>query len=372
MIGSLYFHVPFCRKKCPYCHFFVIKSQTSLIDSYLQMIASEWELKSSYLQQITSLASIYFGGGTPSQLAPHQILSILELVKKRYSVSNEIEVTLEINPEDATKENLLAYRQIGINRLSFGVQSLHNPLLQKIGRSHTAEETIEKLFLAYDAGFKNISIDLMYDIPHQTVESFCATINQIELLPITHLSLYNLTIEPQTPFFSQKSVLAPHLPSDDESLEMLSFALKRLPLFGLERYEISAFAKKGKQSVHNTGYWKGRPFVGLGPSAFSFMNGERFQNSANWKEYSTMIQEGKDPIGFSEKLEYPQNIHERLAVALRMTQGVDLSLFPSLPLATERKLEKLEREGYLNWEGSHLSLTRKGLDFYDSVAVELI
>ncbi len=372
MIGSLYFHIPFCKKKCPYCHFFVVKSHDSLISSYLDLIQSEWELKEPYLQQISQLASIYFGGGTPSQLSPKQLGILLHLIRSRYSLSSDVEITLEVNPEDATKETLSTYLDLGINRLSFGVQSLHDPLLQKLGRAHSAKQTMETLLLAYDLGFRNISIDLMYDVPYQTTESFCTTIKQLELLPLQHLSLYNLVIEPQTPFFTHKKLLAPHLPTDEESLVMLDFAVKYLPSFGLERYEISAFAKSGKQSIHNTGYWKGRPFVGFGPSAFSFMEGKRFQNFANWKEYSHSINSQQDPIGFSEKLAHPQDLHERLAIALRLVEGVDLNIFPSLPLATERKLEKLSAEGYLTFDRSRVQLTRKGLDFYDSVAIEII
>lgn len=371
MIGSLYFHVPFCKKKCPYCHFFVIKSESSLITSYVNAVSQEWDLKGPYLGQINELASLYFGGGTPSQLSTTQLKQLLDLVRSRYSLSSNVEITLEVNPEDATRESLSSYLDLGINRLSFGVQSLHDPLLQKLGRSHSSEQTIKTLFLAEELGFDNISIDLMYDVPYQTLESFCATIKQIEKLPIQHLSLYNLVIEPQTPFFAQKKLLAPHLPADEESLAMLSFATSALPLYGLERYEISAFAKKGRESVHNTGYWKGRPFVGLGPSAFSYMDGKRFQNYPNWKEYTRNIESGIDPIGFAEKLSPIASLHERLAVELRLTQGVDLSKI-SLPATTLTKLENLELDGLLTRKGSVVQLTEKGLNFYDTVAVELI
>jgi oxygen-independent coproporphyrinogen-3 oxidase len=324
------------------------------------------------LDQIDELASLYFGGGTPSQLSISQLKQLLDLVRTRYTLSPKVEITLEVNPEDATRESLSSYLDLGINRLSFGVQSLHDPLLQKIGRSHTAEQTIKTLSLAHEIGFHNISIDLMYDIPYQTLESFSATIKQIKQLPIQHLSLYNLVIEPKTPFFAQKKLLAPHLPADDESLAMLSFATTHLPLYGLDRYEISAFAKKGRESVHNTGYWKGRPFVGLGPSAFSFMNGKRFQNYPNWKEYTRNIETGIDPIGFAEKLSSIASLRERLAIELRLTEGVDLSRMPDLPSETLTKLETLELDGLLRRKGSLVQLSEKGLNFYDTVAVELI
>ena len=208
----------------------------------------------------------------------------------------------------------------------------------------------------------------MYELPQQTLTSWKNTLSQLEALPITHLSLYNLTIEPQTVFYKKRSELTPMLPSSEESLQMLNLAVDSLDKIGLKRYEISAFAKDGFIARHNTGYWLGRPFLGFGPSAFSFFDGKRYRNFCDLKKYSTALSLGSSPIDFTEQLTPLASLHERLAVKLRMLEGIDRKEFP----VGDALYQKLQDKGWIHLDQKKARLTEQGLLFYDSVAEEII
>ena len=360
---SVYVHLPFCRRKCPYCHFFVIPRDEDKQKVLLKALLQEWRLYESRLEGC-KIVSVYFGGGTPYLVGPLAIAEMLAWIKP----ATGAEITLEANPEDVTFEEMKRFCQAGINRVSIGVQSLDDGLLKKLGRHHTAEQAKRAIFTTQQAGISNISIDLMYDIPSQTVESWEMTLEQLSPLPITHLSLYNLTIEPHTVFYKKKSLLTPLLPSSDASLAMLNIAAARLEALGLTRYEISAFAKPGFKAIHNTGYWTGRPFLGLGPSAFSYWEGERYRNFCDLKKYSAALGSDLVPVDFRERLSSRASLHERLAVALRLLEGVDVRDFP----VGDEVYEKLVNKGWIEVEGGRAKLTAEGLLFYDSVAEEIV
>ncbi len=308
------------------------------------------------------IVSVYLGGGTPSLLGPEKISEILSWMPC------DGEITLEVNPDGVTLEKMEAFRAAGINRVSLGLQSLDNPLLKTLGRLHTAQKAIEAVHLTSQAGIKNISVDLMYEIPGQTLKIWQETLDQLETLPITHLSLYNLTFEPGAVFYKKQKELSPLLPSPEDSLTMLNTACSSLKKIGLERYEISAFAKPGLQSQHNTGYWTGRPFLGLGPSAFSFWEGRRQRNVCHLKKWQEMLSQGLLPRDFDEKLTPLASLHERLAVRLRMFDGAPLSEFPVDPAL----LQKLESKGWISQSPTTVCLTEQGRLFYDSVAEEIV
>lgn len=323
-------------------------------------IELEWQKKLPLLEG-KEIVSIYFGGGTPS------LFKGVEQILERIQIAAHTEITIEANPEESSPEMFSFFRKIGINRLSLGVQSLDDRSLETLERIHTAARAKRAIQEAREAGFENISIDLMYDLPNQTEESFRYTLNQLAELQIQHLSLYNLTIEPHTPFFKRKI----ETPQKEISLRLLNMALTQLEEIGLKRYEISAFAKKGCKSRHNLGYWQARSFLGFGPSAFSYWEGERFRNTPNLAQFHKRLKEGQDPADFREKLEYPKNILERLAVALRVLEGVCIDEW-QLPEETMQTLEKLKREGLLEQRQKHLALSKRGMLLYDSIATELI
>jgi oxygen-independent coproporphyrinogen-3 oxidase len=359
---SLYIHVPFCTQKCGYCHFFVLPFKQDSVKTYLQALKQEIALKKPHFPQ-----TIYFGGGTPSLLPPQTIAEILSYIPH----DPQIEITLEVNPEEATPALMREFAFSGINRVSIGVQSLDDHLLCELTRKHDAKKAIEAITATHEAGIHNISIDLIYDIPSQTTLSWERTLERVENLPIQHLSLYNLTIEPHTSFYQRRKELERKVPLPEESLVMLEEAVKRLEGYGLKRYEISAFARPGFESKHNTGYWTGRPFHGLGPSAFGYINGTRGRNVANLKKYAEELQSGRSPHDFEETLSEEAKNKELLSIGLRLLQGVKLKDF-SISEETKKEISKLIDDQLLISSQGQLKLTPRGLLFYDDVATSLI
>ncbi len=367
--ASLYWHIPFCTHKCPYCHFYVLPHHPLLEKKLLDGLKLEWMWRKPLLQD-RSITSIYFGGGTPSLLEPESIASILAMTPKAQ------EITLEVNPETVTLKRMRDFRQAGINRISIGIQSLDDDELQLLGRGHAAKKAIEAVHTTAEAGFDNITVDLMFELPKQTLDSWKRTLDEVVKLPIQHLSLYNLTFEPHTVFFKKRLELLPLLPNDETRLAMLEIAIQKLEEAGLHRYEISAFAKEGYPSKHNSGYWLARPFLGLGPSAFSYWEGKRFQNASSLQHWYKALEDGKSPVDFEEKLSSEGSFNELLAVQLRLLSGVDLEEFQkrhgAIPKTTETALQKLIEEGWLLADGDHLRLSKKGTLFYDTIAAEII
>lgn len=359
---SLYIHVPFCRKKCPYCHFFVIGYKADKMDAFTDLLIKE--ILSKDFEK--PMRSIYFGGGTPYLLGAKNIKRILDVT------GDAEEITLEANPEDVTYKTMTEYYAAGINRVSIGVQSFDDELLKLLGRNHSGEKAAQAVKNTYKAGIKNITIDLMYDVPTQTREVFQESLNQCKLLPITHLSLYNLTIEPYTPFHKKQKSLEILRPSSEDSTLMLKDAIETLKVIGLNRYEISAFAKEGKESIHNTGYWKGTPFHGAGPSAFSYIDGARFQNVCNMKVYAEKVNAGENPKDFYEKLEPAAAERELLMTGIRMLKGISKTRFKKSLEELETTITSLIDSGYITESKDRLQLTEKGLLFYDDVASDLI
>lgn len=373
MVGpySLYFHIPFCSRKCDYCHFYVTPEQESEKQLLLEGFKREWI---NWLPQLNGrqLVSVYFGGGTPSLFGAERISEVLGWIGD----SAMAEVTLEANPERITVELMSAYRQAGVNRVSIGLQTLDDALLEKLGRTHAAQQGIDAVLATAQAGIPNITVDLMYDIPSQTLASWERTLERLRHLPITHLSLYNLTFEPQTLYFKRQKELLPSVPDPETSLQMYLKAVESLESIGLQQYEISAFAKPGFQSRHNVGYWTARPFLGFGPSAYSYWDRSRFRNICHLKRYCDALEAGRSPIDFSEKLEEFPARRELLAVELRLVKGVNLQEFESRhgPIDQETKtvLQDLQNKGYLESQASNLKLTPLGRLFYDSVASDII
>ncbi|MCX6988444.1 MAG: radical SAM family heme chaperone HemW [Chlamydiae bacterium] len=374
--ASLYIHIPFCTKKCPYCHFYVVPDNETLQELFIAALEKEWLLVSPQLAE-KEIVSIYFGGGTPSLLGPKRLERILSWIQKGCaSLAPDCEITLEANPENVSLDLMKAFQSIGVNRISLGLQSLDNTLLTLLGRGHNGSKSIQAVHDTYQAGITNISVDLMFELPHQNLSHWNATLEQVRELPITHLSLYNLVIEPKTPFHKRKKELTPHLPDEQSCRQMLDRAVEMLEEKNLLRYEISAFAKPGFTSRHNIGYWTARPFLGLGPSAFSYFNQKRFQNICHIHKYCDRMNQQISAIDFQEHLPYPENIKELLAVELRLLCGVDLEAFASkhAPLTPGmwQDLDHLVSKGWLIKEGNHIKLSLQGLLFYDSVAEEII
>jgi oxygen-independent coproporphyrinogen-3 oxidase len=372
---SLYFHIPFCTRKCDYCHFYVIPDKESHKELLLHGLKNEWQRWSPQFTGKT-LRSIYFGGGTPSLFGPERIAAIIEWITPLIS-NGTVEITLEVNPENVTPGLMRGYREAGINRVSMGVQSLDNSQLATLTRRHDAQKAIKAIHQTYDSGVDNISIDLMYELPNQTLNHWKETLKLVRELPISHLSLYNLTIEPHTAYYKRREALLPLIPKEEINLQMYEMAIVELEDMGLQQYEISAFAKPGRHSIHNTGYWIGRDFIGFGPSAFSYWEGKRFSNIANINRYCQALEDNRSTYDFEEKLPDKERRRELLAVAIRLKQGVDLKEFATLhgdlDQETETTITSLIESGLLEMGRSgRCQLTQKGVLFYDTVASDLI
>jgi oxygen-independent coproporphyrinogen-3 oxidase len=372
---SLYFHIPFCAKKCDYCHFYVLPDKQIFKDRLIEGLNSEWHHLTDALKKKT-LRSIYFGGGTPTLLGPRYIQAILSWIQKHFGNLEKLEVTLEANPEEINYNLIHSYAEIGVNRISIGVQSLDDNLLKLLSRKHSGNKAINAVRIVHDAGISNISVDLMYDLPEQTIDSWKTTLKQVRDLPITHLSLYNLTIEPQTVFFKNQDSIKKLIPDQDTSLKMYEMAIQEFDEIGLKQYEISAFHKDELYSKHNVGYWIGRPFLGLGPSAFSYWEGKRFRNVANLDKYCQAVSGGESPVDFKEQLFDKEKIRELLAINLRLKEGIDINHFEMrhgrLDEGLLATINNLQDNGFLTQEVNHISLTPKGMLFYDTVATEIV
>lgn len=371
---SLYFHIPFCSKKCPYCHFYSVRDDEHLKDTFVHALCCEFDQWKEQLHNRT-VVSIYFGGGTPFLFGPDRTQAVLEKVSSLH-VSDDCEITLEANPETVTRTCLQEYRSIGINRLSLGAQSFFQEQLQILQRHHTPSTTISVINDSIACGFSNISVDLMYDLPGLCLDVWEQTLNIACALPIQHLSLYNLTIEPKTAWFRKKEELEAKMPHDELSLQMYQAAQQITELHGFTQYEISAFARPGFASRHNSGYWLGREFIGFGPSAFSFFNKKRFSNISNLSSYIDAQETGKSSIDYVDEQMPQKRLREMIAIGLRMNQGIHLDCLEQTWGKSEHELlltlQYLESVDLLERNGSHYVLTYQGRLVYDSIAIELI
>jgi len=355
-VYGIYIHVPFCTTRCPYCHFVLIESDgrdRRFDDAVVRhMQASE---KIAY-------ASVYFGGGTPSLLEPERIARLLAAARGLFDARDPLEVTLEANPEALDADRLRAFRQAGVNRLSIGVQSLRDSELKFLGRTHSADDARKAVRAAREAGFVNIVVDAIFGVPNQ---EFGATLGEIIEWNPEHVSLYGLTVEKGTELErSVKRGLA--LPGDVEQKRDYEMAMDRLGAAGYRHYELSNFAKPGFEAVHNSGYWDGRPYLGFGPGAHSFVPHRRWANAANVEKY---LAGDREPV-MVEELTRDQRMIEAVFLGLRRDVGIDVDAF-------EREFKIIFREHYANalgrardtveWSGTRLKLTRRGRLLADSV-----
>ena len=359
---GIYIHVPFCGKKCSYCDFYSVcytKQQTELyVDAVLRNI-------SNYGSMDTVSETIYFGGGTPSLLAPDQTERILSRIRECFTVPENAEITMEANPATLTAERLSAYRNAGINRLSIGVQSMRDDELRYLGRLHTAERAEKAIYDAVNAGFGNISCDLMIALPYQTAEDIVYSIERLSELPIVHVSAYLLKIEKGTPFDCDDIISS--MPDEDKSAELYLTMCRELESRGFIQYEVSNFAVKGYESRHNCRYWKCQDYIGIGPSAHSCYNGKRFSVP---RDLELFINSDVQPTEITD--DSPCGFEEYAMLRLRLKEGLLLDLVPEHRSDIEKKLPSLLKAGYIEYDGNTVSLTRKGFLMSNSVIEYLI
>ena len=316
---GIYVHIPFCASKCAYCNFYSLAGADKLAPAYhaavLRHIGEYSPQLDGYL-----VDTVYFGGGTPSHYGANRLVSILNALKKHGHVSLDSEVTVEINPGSITKEDLIKLRRAGFNRLSVGVQCANDTMLKSLGRVHTfadAEETVKN---ARNAGFENISADIIYGLPSQDKDAWAETIARTAALKAEHISCYGLKIEEGTQLYVFKD--SPFLPDDDVQADMYLYAVEMLARFGYKQYEISNFARRGFESKHNLKYWLGEEYIGFGPGAHSYIGRCRYSFIEDVEKYIQRVNLGQVVVEYSEEMSDFENAGEYLMLRLRTNHGI--------------------------------------------------
>ena len=323
MLG-LYLHIPFCQAICSYCNF-----NRGLLDVELKrryLVALEREIRESS-EAGTPVDTIFFGGGTPSLLEPDEIAQLLTACRDTYPMTADVEITLETNPETVTAERLAAFRDAGINRLSFGVQSFDDAELKRLGRIHTAQRAIDAIQAAKGTGFNSVSFDLMLWLPEQTKESWLGTLETAIAQSPDHLSLYLLELYPNAPLKEEMARAKWSQSPDDDAADMYLEGLARLDAGGYEQYEISNVSRPGHRSRHNVKYWQGGSWRGFGCGAHSTVDGTRWKNVAGTEEYATRIGRGDDVAVDRRVMPLTERIDEAVFTGLRMNDGLDETVF---------------------------------------------
>jgi len=320
--GGIYVHIPYCRKACHYCNFHFstnLKTIDSLVDAILQEIGEKGQ------QSILSAVdTIYFGGGTPSLLTFSQIKSICEAISASFHISSGAEISLEANPEDVSADMLKSWFDLGINRLSVGIQSFLEKDLIRMNRAHTSEQSAQALRLIDESSFSNVTADLMFGLVDSTIDDWKSNLEKMLNYDLQHLSIYNLTIEEQTVYAHQAKKQRLSLPSDNRQNQQYLLAEQVLTDHGYEHYEISNYAKPGHRAAHNTAYWDRKPYIGFGPSAHSYYHESRHWNQANNQSYMTKEQ-NQNGSSRSEELSKSDIYNELIMLGLRRADGVDES-----------------------------------------------
>jgi oxygen-independent coproporphyrinogen-3 oxidase len=370
-------HIPFCERKCIYCDFYSIENLGQR-EQFVDLLLREIEMKLAAYPELEgrTLQTIFFGGGTPSLLLPGELERIVTALRRHFQVAEVCEFTLECNPGTVDIEKLRAYREIGANRLSFGVQSFDADELKFLGRIHDAEQAEEAVGLSRKAGFDNVSIDLIFSLPNQTEETLTRTLKRAIALGTEHISAYNLIVEHGTPLYrlvQKKQVI--ELDSD-RAASLFELVQDSLDAAGYEQYEISNYARsEDTRAQHNLVYWDGaREWVAFGPSAHEFLSGERAWNVSSLDQYADMIGEAKLPRINSERLSAREQRTETLYLQLRST-GLRLTEFKARfgeDLLEQDEAQYLMADELLVADGDRLRLTRRGYRFCDGIVGRLI
>lgn len=368
---ELYIHIPFCVKKCDYCDFLSGPAGKDVQDAYADAVLRE--IRNLSTEDNREISSVFIGGGTPSAIDAHWIGDILDNLKKKFKFSPDAEISIEANPGTLSQEKLSVYRDHGINRLSLGLQSPDDQELRMLGRIHTYEEFLQSFYLAREAGFSNINVDLMSAIPGQTYEGWIRNLRTVSSLAPEHISAYSLIVEEGTPFAEREL----NLPDEDTEYRMYEETAAVLQEYGYKQYEISNYAKKGFACRHNIGYWKRTDYLGIGLGAASLYNGSRFSNTSDMKEYLSGSAEPEKIRRDFIRLSQREQIEEFMFLGLRMTEGIRENMFTeqfgiSLNKIYGDVLEKYRNTGFLEYHDGNWKLTRKGIHVSNQILADFL
>lgn len=366
---GLYVHIPFCLKKCNYCDFCSYASiDAELRRKYIDALVLEIL---SYKDKGLSVDTLFFGGGTPSLLSDEEFLRIVSAIRNSFTILTDAEFTLEANPKTLTREKLECYTSAGVNRISIGLQSIHENELKKLGRIHNFDDFLESYRIVRECGIDNVNIDLMYGIPEQTKDSFARTLDKIISISPEHISLYGLIIEEGTPFYEQRDFLP--VPTEDDECDMYYMAAQRLARDGFSHYEISNYAKPGFECRHNLKYWKCREYIGVGVAAHSCFVGERFSRADQITEYVKDFSKKQEKVTLTPD----SQSYEYVMLGLRLSTGISLSDF-SLRFNCDfldgrrQTIDRLVDSGLIRLSEDRLALTERGMYVSNSILTELL
>lgn len=365
-IRGVYIHIPFCHQICNYCDFNKVFFKNQPVDAYIESVGEEMRLYATEQPgRFNNVETIFLGGGTPTALTAAQITRLLELVRTYIPQQTVVEFTSEANPDELSRDKLEALFAGGVNRLSMGVQSFDEGLLKKIGRTHSNEHVFETVALAKEVGFTNISIDLMYGLPNQTLEQWQHTLQTALTLDLPHFSAYSLLVEPKTVFYIQYNKGKLALPTEDLEATMYGHLIDEMERHGLKQYEISNFAKDGYASVHNKIYWDNDEYAGFGAGAHGYVDGVRYSNHGPIKKYMDALANGEKPIILEHTVTRDERLEEQMFLGLRKTDGVTHDEFmrkfgvPMIDVFGDVIASEVELERLIHDEDG-VRLTRRG------------
>ncbi len=371
---AIYIHIPFCDHKCIYCDFYSIVSYEN-VSSYLIALKKEIDFFSEKYSEDRKIISLFFGGGTPSFMEPEYISEIIRHLKKNFHLVDDAEITLETNPGTVSKEKLRKFREIGINRISIGIQSFDEDELKFLTRIHDSKTAIKTVQDAAYSGFDNISIDLIFNLPKQTKEIWRSNLEQAAKLPVKHISAYSLILERGT--ILNKMVLdgKVKMQSEDYDADLYEFTINFLTQHGYDQYEVSNFARDDKECVHNNAYWRYKDYLSFGTSAHSFVNGERWWNYSALNLYNRAIEKNGHAVIGEELLTQNEMLEEYVMLALR-SKGLDLvelkNLFGGNWFEKNKNfLNQLKNESFLISKNNLLAFTPKGYAICDEILAKL-
>ncbi len=368
---GLYIHIPFCRKKCHYCNFVITSTgASSKRAGFLSAMKKEIAHYRGRFAKVF-FDTLYFGGGTPSQLDEEEMEEVFGALRSAFRFHNGIEITCEVNPGDVDLRRARMLKSLGFNRISLGAQSFHDTTLKRLNRSHDADEITTSFHVLQEAGFKNINLDLILSLPGEMLEDVKTSLECAVKIKPKHISLYELCVEEKTVFGMQAKKGTLRLPSEETQVDMLAFARRYLKDHGFEHYELLNYCRPGFESKHNLLYWENRGYLGLGPGAFSYFDGRRFRNSETYEEYISKIGAGDWSATEEETLTAEKKETESFLLALRLTRGARKERFSAWLSRRRPSVDALKSGGMLAEASGYVRLTPQGQFFAETVFTEL-
>lgn len=373
---GIYIHIPFCQKKCYYCDFKSFSNKFDIVEQYINYLIKEIDLYSDKLSEY-KVDTIFIGGGTPSCIDAKKIYMILNHIYNKVKNGDVEEITIETNPKTLDENKLNVYKDIGINRISIGAQTINDKLLKRIGRIHSSKDFYKSYELIRKKGFKNVNVDIMFNLPGQTIDDVLNTLYEIINLEVKHLSFYSLKVEEGTPFHNEYMASRLNLPHEDVEREMYHKGIEVLKSNKYVHYEISNFAKEEYECKHNIKYWDVKPYIGLGLAAHSNIDHKRYYNYNDFNNYFNALDNNSLPIEDIEKIDIEMEMAEVVILGLRLIKGINKkSFYDRFKVRIEdvyrNKLIKLEKQGLLSIEDKYIKLTKLGLDLSNIVFQELL